>query len=249
MPIRCFVLPDAAHENSALNHLATMRSSVRTVQNFHVQSSGSYLGYVTESDFRMIPQNLAAFLDAMPLRHLSLVLPTVLSSPFYDLTFPHLTTFRLGNIDRKMSVEKTLPRFLSRHWSTLRRLYLNCVLKIGDVEVFLPRESRCFLKQTIFKIKDTLKLEKFELLIRQDDNLRIYDDDWNEISGRESSDAKQLEKFVLGIEGEAWLPSKGHVHQHCPLVTLSGENVANITQVDWDWPDYEEAEVAWDIAG
>ncbi|XMA11263.1 hypothetical protein WAI453_004054 [Rhynchosporium graminicola] len=102
----------------------------------------------------------------------------------------------------------------------------------GEGYWFHKRESRCVWKRTLLVLKDTLQLTKFELLVQGDDMLRIYDNEWYEISGRENADAKQLEKLVLGIQGETWVSSRDHIARCCPLdgiATLPGGAVNYMT--------------------
>ncbi|CZT48175.1 uncharacterized protein RSE6_08838 [Rhynchosporium secalis] len=236
MPVSCFVSPLEKHQDSPFNHLATMTRAVRNVHTLDVRFSGAWVGAIQKPD-GVVAGNVAAFLISMPLRSLTLEwcdgtcnidgplgfyirhsgsVPLNLASPFYNLRLQHLTTLRLPNLDPQTYATSTLHHFLSRHSSTLRRLHLGTMPFRGEGYWFHKRESRCVWKRTLLVLKDTLQLTKFELLVQGDDMLRIYDNEWNEISGRENADAKQLEKLVLGIQGETRVSSRD---QHRRLLT------------------------------
>ncbi|PVH87173.1 hypothetical protein DL98DRAFT_268601 [Cadophora sp. DSE1049] len=165
-----------------LNHLATMRNAVRHVQNLDVQFSGCYLDY-TDIGSLTIPHNLGLFLGSMPLWNLNLGwgdsfdrpdptrIPRLLylSSPFYDLTFPHLSTLRNSHMAPATHMTPTLYRLLSRHSSMRRRLHIKSTVGPPSHYDYHPRECRCVWKHTLFKMRDTLKLEKLQLLLLRDD--------------------------------------------------------------------------------
>lgn len=50
------------------------------------------------------------------------------------------------------------------------------------------------------------------------------------------ADARHLERFVLGVEGEKWILSKVHIRERCPLVRLGhlDEDVVGEIEVE-DW--------------
>lgn len=262
MPVRCFVPPDETHAASPLNHLASMRNAVQYVQELDVKFSGCFLDY-THPESLTIPHNLALFLGSVPLQSLDLrwgdsfydwghldsidTTPRLLylSSPFYDLTFPHLTTLRISHMAQATHMTPTLYRFLIRH-SMLKRLHINSIVRPCSSNDYHPTEVRCVWKQTLYKLRDTLKLEKFQLLLFGEQALvmcggkmvyvfeqsdrgehEIYNSEWNEVEGRERSATKQLERFVLGFEDEPWVPSMDHVHELCPLVRAENNGTYN----------------------
>ncbi|KAH7403330.1 hypothetical protein BKA64DRAFT_447137 [Cadophora sp. MPI-SDFR-AT-0126] len=248
MPMLCFVPPDEAHILSPLNHLTTMISSVRHVQDLAIQFSGCYLDY-THTETHTIPRNIALFLGSMPLRSLTLGwgdafderdtndVPRLLclSAPFYDLTFPYLTTLRISHIAQATYMTPMLYQFLCRHSSALRRLHINSAVGPSDWRAYHARECRCVWKQSLLQMRGSLRLEKLELLLPRDDGLAIYDNEWEEIEGRENSDAKELERFVLGSRDKSCMPSLGHIKELCPLERFGQDIATELVQEQWAW--------------
>jgi len=264
MPVRCFVPPDEAHVDSPLNHLATMRNAVRHVEKLDVQFSGCNLDY-THLESLTIPHNLSLFMGSMPLQSLDLrcgdsfntwehfdpndTTPRLfyLSSPFNDLTFPHLTTLQISHMAQATQMTPTLYRYLIRY-SMLKRLHINSTGRPCSSNDYHPRESRCVWKQTLYKLRDILKLEKFQLLLFTERELvmrggkmvydseqEIYNSDWNEVEGKESP-TKQLERFMLGSEDEPWVPCMDHLHELCPLVRAEKNGTYNDGDLaPWQW--------------
>ncbi|APA15255.1 hypothetical protein sscle_14g100250 [Sclerotinia sclerotiorum 1980 UF-70] len=121
---------------------------------------------------------------------------------FYTNTFPHLGNLRLSKIK---SFDASFYSFISHHKDTLKSLSL------GHNFFLIPRNrpKGCIsFKSILFKLRDLLKLERFQLLVSTTDQ-QIYNRDWESIPSHEGgiSDAKLFEMFVLGIW--AWPMSNG----------------------------------------
>jgi hypothetical protein len=219
MPIECFVDPEEKYAQSPLNHLSTMKGAVANVHNLSVCFGGRVIEHmetygedilISEELSRTLAKNISSFISSMPLRTLNLYFnhftetswgPFVLGAlpEFYDLTFPYLQSL---TIEGHPVLE--LPRFLSRHSSTLRNL-------IVDARMFhiSPQEVRCLWKETMTSFRDNLKLDSFRILFHKDDDYQI--------DGSDNSNSRLLEEFVLGAGSVPWPEDPRHTEEDCHL--------------------------------
>ncbi|ESZ97824.1 hypothetical protein SBOR_1833 [Sclerotinia borealis F-4128] len=112
---------------------------------------------------------------------------------FYSNTFPHLENLGLS---KAKSFDTAFYSFIFRHKSTLKSLFL------GHDFFLVPqnRSKGCVSwKSILFKLRDSLTLQRFQLLVSASDQ-QIYDQDWEPVilDGDSLSDAKLFEMFVLG---------------------------------------------------
>ena len=137
-------------------------------------------------------KSLRSFFSSMPLRVLSLTLGTTinddihwgghgeseitLQDTFYSLEWPHLEKLR---IIRMKTDASRLSTFFSKH-ALLKSLSLYLSLEPGRMITF---------KKMLTKFQDNFNFDHFELIAHQQ-TAYIYDDNWNEIDGTESGNAK-----------------------------------------------------------
>ncbi|KAJ8068297.1 hypothetical protein OCU04_003860 [Sclerotinia nivalis] len=112
---------------------------------------------------------------------------------FYSNTYPHLENLRLSRV---RSFDTSFYSFIIRHKATLKSLSL------GHGFFLIPqnRPRGCISFKTILlKLRDSLKLQRFQLLVSASDQ-QIYDRDWESVTYNEDklSDAKLFEMFDLG---------------------------------------------------
>lgn len=111
---------------------------------------------------------------------------------FYSNTFPYLANLRLSKV---RSFDTLFYSFIFRHKTTLKSLSLGH-------DFFLVPQNRCkgcvSFKTILFKLRDSLNLRRFQLMVRASDQ-QIYDQDWEFVilDGNRLPDAKLFEMFVL----------------------------------------------------
>lgn len=160
------------------------------------------------------------------------------TSTLYKSTFPFLESLRLTYTDVS---DVVLAPFLYRHTSTLKRLHL------GEDSIHLSKNNS--YRNILNNCREHLKLEKFELVDRQDlsplEAERIYDEGWNPIKFSKKvppRDAKLLEMFVLGKcpwpmvgddpqRGGKW--KRKFMGSHLEFLQLSGEDLDDLLGGEW----------------
>jgi hypothetical protein len=160
-----------------------------------------------------LAKNIASLISSMPLRTLELYFtyfppwsPFVLglALELFDLTFPYLQSLTIEG-----DTVLRLPRFFSRHSSTLRNLIVN-----ARAFQTSPQEVRCFWKETMMAFRDNLKLDNFRIILGDDDYQR---------DGSDNSSSRLLEEFVLGPGSVPWPEDPNHDEDLCHLRWQSEE--------------------------
>jgi hypothetical protein len=230
MPSECFVNPGKEHANSPPNYLSAMSAAVSKVHDAQICFSGWAMDRYTPTENETIVRNIVSFLSSMPLRTLDcqwdwncgrMIWHAFLFRTVFALHLPFLESLQLQTLPLQYytvtpggQLPTTLAVFLSRHASTLRRVYFDSTMLLTQ-GLYHCLEARCAWKGNLDIIKATMKLEKFEFIIDQGDGERIYNPDWTPISGGKECDAKDLENYVLGKD--VWKPMWGHDDTKCPL--------------------------------
>ncbi|PQE04577.1 hypothetical protein CJF31_00007443 [Rutstroemia sp. NJR-2017a BVV2] len=110
----------------------------------------------------------------------------------YSNTFPYLERLRLSKV---RSIDSSFYDFILRHKSTLK------YLSLGHDFFLVPQlktKSCVSFKSILTRLRESLKLERFQLLVSAKDE-KIYDEDWELVPrGGVVPDAKLFEMFVLG---------------------------------------------------
>ncbi|KAF7897778.1 uncharacterized protein EAF01_008744 [Botrytis porri] len=187
------------------NFLHDMQDMTSKVENLRIGVNLVSSNATTPEHTRVIAKSMSMFMGSMQsLRSLDVTLNMSSRFPndsmeltsqdgFYSNTFPLLENLRVSKV---RSFDIPFYSFILRHKETLKSLSL------GHDFFLIPQDKPrgCVsVKSILFKLRDSLKLERFQLLVSASDQ-RIYDQDWQivESSGDTLSDAKLFEMFVLG---------------------------------------------------
>ncbi|TGO22263.1 hypothetical protein BPAE_0175g00060 [Botrytis paeoniae] len=187
------------------NFLHDMQDMTSKVENLRIGINPVSKNATAQEHTRVIAKSISMFMGSMQsLRSLDITLN--MSSRFpndsmeltnqgglYSNTFPHLEHFRVSKV---RSFDTSFYSFIFRYKATLKSLSLGH-------DFFLVSQDRprdCVsVKSILFKLRDGLKLERFQLLVSAGDQ-RIYNQDWQIVKASKDKlpDAKLFEMFVLG---------------------------------------------------
>ncbi|KAM3081609.1 hypothetical protein ACMFMG_005061 [Clarireedia jacksonii] len=113
-----------------------------------------------------------------------------------DLSFN--MSFRFPNESHRLACQDSL---YSNTFPYLERLRLSKYLSLGQDFFLIPKlktKGCVSFKSILTRLRESLKLERFQLLVSAKDQ-KIYDEDWEPVSrGDVVPDAKLFEMFVLG---------------------------------------------------
>ncbi|TGO48162.1 hypothetical protein BCON_0249g00100 [Botryotinia convoluta] len=185
--------------------LHDMQDMTSMVENLRIGINPVSNNATTHEHTRVIAKSISMFMGSMQsLRSLDITLNMSSRFPndsmeltnqggFYSNTFPHLENFCVSKV---RSFDTPFYSFIFRHKATLKSLSLGH-------DFFLVPQDRprgCVsVKSILFKLRDGLKLERFQLLVSASDQ-RIYDQGWRAVKSSKDKlpDAKLFEMFVLG---------------------------------------------------
>ncbi|EMR81498.1 hypothetical protein BcDW1_9897 [Botrytis cinerea BcDW1] len=185
--------------------LHDMEDMTSKVEHFRIGINSLGNNATTQEHTRVIAKSMSIFMGSMQsLRSLDITLNMSFRFPnesmeltnqdgFYFNTFPHLENLRVSKI---RSFDTSFYSFIFRHKASLKSLSL------GHGFFLVPHDKPrgCVsIKSILFKLRDGLKLERFQLLVSASDR-QIYDQDWQVVksSAHKLPDAKLFEMFVLG---------------------------------------------------
>ncbi|KAF7932414.1 hypothetical protein EAE99_003654 [Botrytis elliptica] len=185
--------------------LHDMQDMTSKVENLRIGINPVSHNATTQEHTGVIAESISMFMGSMQsLRSIDITLNMSSRFPsdsmelttqdgFYSNTFPHLEHFRISKV---RSFDTPFYSFIFRHKATLKSL------SIGHDFFLVPqdRPRGCVsVKSILFKLRNGMKLERFQFLIRASDQ-HIYDQDWQIVNSPNNklSDAKLFEMFVLG---------------------------------------------------